>query len=132
MSECKEPTKKQLLWDIRQMLYKLTNKDEVINTNNQLVKLLEDRINALEQRVAYLESTSKPFFPRNPYPPDIWYTQQDPTPWLPKVMGDSKTGDIQKDPSEIMSNTVPGTFNIDSKGNVIAQHISKKFNKKDE
>lgn len=62
----REPTKKELLWEIRQLLYKLVygNEAEGIeplvkhksNSNFDCYKSLEKRIKQLEEKVEYLET----------------------------------------------------------------------------
>lgn len=91
---------------------------------NKDIKQLKEEIRNLEKRVEILEiykSTlpiTKPFS----YPPDVWYTQQDPTPWLPKVMG-SESGTVEQDPSTITSSS----FKLDENGCVKLPSISKEF-----
>ena len=118
----KEPTKKQLLWEIKQLLQKLVNKNKPTNSSNDTIKILEDRINLLEQKVAYLEATKfQPLIPRQPYPIDVWYVNQTPAPvpyyqW--QVVGksdDSKT-------------SLDGY--VDQNGNVTKPNLAKEFKEK--
>ena len=110
--EFKEPTKKQLLWDIRQMLSKLVNK----TTSNDSMKTLEDRINVLEQRVAYLEATKfQPLVPPH-YPSEPWYVHEGPTPpawWQQQVIGKTNLDGY-----------------VDKNGNITKPSIAKEFKEK--
>lgn len=85
MPEMREPTKKELLYDIRQLLYKLVygNEAEGIkplakhknNSNFDYYKSLEKRIKQLEEKVEYLET-----FKRITYPSIISPIPSEPVP----------------------------------------------------
>lgn len=81
----REQTKKELLWEIRQLLYKLVygNESEGIeplakhknNSNFDYYKSLEKRIKQLEEKVEYLET-----FKRITYPSIINPLSSEPVP----------------------------------------------------
>lgn len=101
MSEVREPNKKELLYDIRQLLYKLVygNETKVLkktkhklkrceDTNLRLkVELLEAKVKSLEESMQYLQitrpsifpnvPTTNPISPYNPYNPTIYCGETD-------------------------------------------------------
>lgn len=110
----REPTKKELLWEIRQLLYKLVygNEAEGIkplakhkqNSNFDYYKSLEERIKKLEERVTSLEYnritcpsiinplSSEPVPVKNPYEetPHIYSGHSDDTVMLNSSIDDPK------------------------------------------
>lgn len=103
----REPTKKELLYDIRQLLYKIANKDKVIKTNEVLVKDLQEKIKDLEHRIQMLENQDRITQPSiNPYQP------------IPRWIQTQIVGAIDK--------TALDGF-VDKNGNITKPSIAKEF-----